>query len=100
MDSVISHAILRPTVIYGLEDILINNIAWFLRRFPVFGIPGDGQYGVRPIYVEDMARLMAADTLRKWRATTQFPPRKISSVSVRRAQRASLRGRARNNSRT
>jgi len=58
MDSGISHAILRPTVIYGLEDILINNIAWFLRRFPVFGIPGDGQYGVRPIYVEDMARLM------------------------------------------
>jgi len=24
----------------------------------VFGIPGDGRYGVRPIYVEDMARLM------------------------------------------
>jgi uncharacterized protein YbjT (DUF2867 family) len=54
----LSYAILRPTVIYGLEDILINNIAWFIRHFPVFGIPGDGRYGVRPIYVEDMARLM------------------------------------------
>jgi uncharacterized protein YbjT (DUF2867 family) len=53
----LSHAILRPTVIFGLEDILINNIAWFIRHFPVFGIPGDGRYGVRPIYVEDMARL-------------------------------------------
>ncbi|MGH7089897.1 MAG: SDR family oxidoreductase, partial [Terriglobales bacterium] len=55
----LSYAILRPTVIFGAEDVLINNIAWFLRRFPVFGIPGDGRYGIRPIYVEDMARLIA-----------------------------------------
>ncbi|MFI5096597.1 MAG: SDR family oxidoreductase [Candidatus Acidiferrales bacterium] len=58
MESGLSYAIVRPTVIFGLEDILINNIAWFIRRFPVFAIPGDGRYGVRPIYVEDMARLM------------------------------------------
>ena len=55
-ESGLSYAILRPTVIFGAEDILINNIAWFVRRFPVFGIPGDGRYGVRPICVEDMAR--------------------------------------------
>jgi len=59
IDSGLSYAILRPTVIFGVEDILINNIAWFVRRFPVFGIPGDGRYGIRPIYVEDMARLIA-----------------------------------------
>jgi NADH dehydrogenase len=58
IDSGLSYAILRPTVIFGLEDILINNIAWFVRRFPVFGIPGDGRYRIRPIYVEDMARLV------------------------------------------
>ena len=58
-DSGLSYFILRPTVIFGVEDILINNIAWFVRRFPVFGIPGDGRYGIRPIYVEDMARLIA-----------------------------------------
>lgn len=55
----LSYAIVRPTVIFGAEDILINNIAWFVRHFPAFGIPGDGRYGVRPIYVEDMARLLA-----------------------------------------
>lgn len=54
----LSYSILRPTVIFGTEDILINNIAWFLRRLPLFGIPGDGRYGIRPIYVEDMARLL------------------------------------------
>ena len=59
IDSGLSYAIVRPTVIFGVEDILINNIAWFLRRFPVFGIPGDGRYAIRPIYVEDMARLLA-----------------------------------------
>jgi uncharacterized protein YbjT (DUF2867 family) len=58
IQSGLSYAILRPTVIFGAEDILINNIAWFVRHFPVFGIPGDGRYGIRPIYVEDMARLL------------------------------------------
>lgn len=68
IDSGLSYAIVRPTVIFGLEDILINNIAWFVRRFPVFGIPGDGRYAVRPIYVEDMARLLA-DTVDQSRNT-------------------------------
>jgi uncharacterized protein YbjT (DUF2867 family) len=56
-DSGISYAILRPTVIFGREDILINNIAWLLRHFPVFAIPGHGGYRLQPIYVEDMANL-------------------------------------------
>jgi uncharacterized protein YbjT (DUF2867 family) len=58
INSGLSYAILRPTVIFGQEDILINNIAWFLRHVPVFGIPGEGRYGVRPIFVGDMAKLI------------------------------------------
>ena len=50
-----SHAIIRPTLIFGREDILINNIAWFLRRFPVFLVPGSGEYGVQPVSVDDVA---------------------------------------------
>jgi NADH dehydrogenase len=53
----LSYAILRPTVLFGDEDILINNIAWMLRRFPVFGVFGSGQYRLQPIYVDDLARL-------------------------------------------
>lgn len=52
-----SYAILRPAVIFGKEDILINNIAWFLSHLPAFAIPGDGKYKLQPIYVEDMAAL-------------------------------------------
>jgi len=57
MESGLSHAILRPTVLFGKEDILINNICWALRRFPVFGVFGDGMYRLQPIYVDDLAQL-------------------------------------------
>jgi uncharacterized protein YbjT (DUF2867 family) len=56
-ESGISYAILRPTVLFGQEDILINNIAWILRRFPFFGVFGDGFYKLQPIYVDDLAVL-------------------------------------------
>ncbi len=57
IESGLSYAILRPTVLFGPEDILINNIAWMLRRFPVFGVFGDGQYRLQPIFVDDLAKL-------------------------------------------
>jgi nucleoside-diphosphate-sugar epimerase len=50
-------AIVRPTLLYGPSDILINNMAWALRRVPVFGIPGDGRYRVQPVHVDDVADL-------------------------------------------
>ena len=53
----LSYSILRPAVLFGEEDVLINNIAWTLRRFPVFGVFGNGQYRVQPIYVDDLAKL-------------------------------------------
>lgn len=56
-NSGISYAILRPTVLFGKEDILINNIAWMLRTFPLFGVFGDGRYRIQPIYVDDLAQL-------------------------------------------
>ncbi|HHT9137953.1 MAG TPA: SDR family oxidoreductase [Candidatus Wunengus sp. YC60] len=53
----LSYAIIRPTVIFGHEDILINNIAWFLRKLPVFAIPGEGDYRLQPVFVEDVAEI-------------------------------------------
>jgi NADH dehydrogenase len=57
VESGMSYAILRPTVIFGNEDILINNIAWLVRKFPVFAIPGPGEYRLQPIFVEDFSEL-------------------------------------------
>ena len=56
-ESGLSYAILRPTVLFGAEDILINNIAYLLRRFPVFALPGNGSYLLQPIFVDDLAEL-------------------------------------------
>lgn len=53
----VPHAIVRPTVVFSEEDVLINNIAWLLRRIPVFLIAGDGRYRVRPVHVDDVARI-------------------------------------------
>ena len=61
----ISYAILRPAILFGDNGVLINNIAWLLRRFPVFAVGGRGDYRIRGIHVDDLARLatdLAAST--------------------------------------
>jgi nucleoside-diphosphate-sugar epimerase len=59
-ESGLSYAILRPNVLFGHEDILINNIAWTLRKLPIFGVFGDGQYCLQPMHVDDFADLAVA----------------------------------------
>ena len=56
-ESGLAWAIVRPTLIFGDGDILINNIAWLLRRLPIFGIPGRGDYRVQPVAGEDVAEI-------------------------------------------
>jgi len=53
----LSYAILRPTAMFGRDDILFNNIGWLLRKLPVFGVFGDGRYQIQPVAVEDVAAL-------------------------------------------
>ena len=54
-----AHAIARPAVLFGGDGVLVNNIAWLLRRLPVFAIGGTGEYRLRPLHVDDLARLCA-----------------------------------------
>jgi NADH dehydrogenase len=61
-ESGLRHSILRPAVLFGREDILINNIAWALRRLPVFGVFGRGDYRIQPIYIEDFAALAVSES--------------------------------------
>ncbi|MGH8996641.1 MAG: SDR family oxidoreductase [Acidimicrobiales bacterium] len=53
----VPYAIVRPTILFGGRDVLINNIAWLLRHLPLFAIGGRGDYRLRPIHVDDLARL-------------------------------------------
>jgi NADH dehydrogenase len=53
----VDYAIVRPTLVFGKEDILVNNIAWLIRKFPFFPIFGGGDYHLQPVFVEDLARI-------------------------------------------
>ncbi len=60
----VPYAIARPSILFGSSadqgtaaSVLLNNIAWLLRRLPVFGIGDGGGYRIRPIHVDDLARL-------------------------------------------
>ena len=57
INSKLSYAIIRPTIIFGLESIPINNIAYFLRKFPLFAVFGSGKYLIQPIFVGDVAEI-------------------------------------------
>lgn len=59
----LSYAIVRPTLVVGPNDILVNNIAWFLRRFPVFAMPGSGRYRLQPVTLADCGRIIAEAAL-------------------------------------
>ena len=55
MESGLSYSIIRPTLVFGEGDLLLNNMAWALRRFPMFPVFGKGDYPVQPIYAGDLA---------------------------------------------
>jgi len=58
IQSKLPYAIIRPTLVFGgAEEILMNNIAWLLRRFPMFAVPKPGDYRLQPIFVEEVAEL-------------------------------------------
>lgn len=53
----VPYAILRPAILFGGDGVLINNIAWLLRRLPVFAVGGRGDYRIRGIHIDDLANL-------------------------------------------
>jgi len=64
IDCGLPYSIVRPTLVFGDEDILVNNIAWLIRKFPLFPIFGDGRYRVQPVFVADLAAI-AIESARK-----------------------------------
>ncbi len=59
LDSGIACPILRPTLMFGWFD--RKHLGWlsrFMKRVPVFPIPGDGRYMRQPLYVGDFSRII------------------------------------------
>jgi NADH dehydrogenase len=92
----LSYAIVRPTLIFAREDVLVNNIAWLLRRLPLFVIPGDGHYTLQPIAAEDVAQLsVEAASTDEPRAFDAAGPDVYTFEELVRLVRAAVRSRAR-----
>jgi uncharacterized protein YbjT (DUF2867 family) len=56
-ESGVPFSIVRPTLVFGKEDILVNNIAWLIRKSPLFPLFGFGDYRVQPVFVGDLAEI-------------------------------------------
>lgn len=92
----VPYASLRPSVLFDDDGVLLNNIAWMLRRLPVFGVGGDGSYRVRPTHVDDLARLaLEAAAWPDDRIVDAVGPERPSFVELVRQIRAAVGSRAR-----
>jgi uncharacterized protein YbjT (DUF2867 family) len=56
-ESDLEWAVVRPTLVFGPNDILVNNIAWILHRVPLFLVPRPVECLVQPVSVRDTARI-------------------------------------------
>jgi nucleoside-diphosphate-sugar epimerase len=92
----VPYAIVRPTLVFGGErDVLVNNIAWILRRMPIFALPGSGRYPVQPVHVEDLARIcVQAGQLDCDAIIDAAGPERMTFGELVRAIRDAVRGRS------
>jgi len=88
-------AIVRPTLTYGPNDILVNNLAWALRRLPVYGIPGDGRYTIQPVHLDDVAAIcLEAATGKSGSVADAAGPEKLAFREMVGIVRAAIRSRS------
>lgn len=94
-ESGLRYAVLRPSVLFDERGVLLNNIAWLLRRVPVFAVGGDGKYRVRPIHVEDLAGLaLEAATWSKDQVVDAVGPERPTFVDLVKQIREAVGSRA------
>ena len=61
LDSPIPHVVLRPTLMFGWFD--RKHLGWlarFMRRVPVYPVPGSGRFARQPLYVKDFCNIIMA----------------------------------------
>ncbi len=76
-ESGLPHCILRPTLMFGWFD--RKHLGWlsrFMKKVPVFPIPGSGKYMRQPLYVLDFCRIIIA-------CIEQQPDRQAYNISGR-----------------
>jgi len=95
-ESDLSYAIVRPAILFGGDGVLLNNIAWLLRRLPVFAIGGRGDYRIRGIHIDDLAHLCLAKAAETHDSVTDaVGPERPTFTELVTAIRGAVRSRAR-----
>ena len=62
VERIVHISVTRPSLVFGgRQEILVNNIAWFVRRAPVFAVPRR-TCRVQPVHVDDVARIAIEET--------------------------------------
>jgi uncharacterized protein YbjT (DUF2867 family) len=54
----LSYAIVRPTLMFARDDVLLGVMLRTVRRYPFFPMFGDGAYRISPVAAADVARLI------------------------------------------
>ena len=92
----VPYAVLRPAILFGGEGVLLNNIAWMLRRLPVFAVGGRGDYRIRGIHIDDLAQLCVAKSAERAASVTDaVGPERPTFVELVESIRAAVGSRAR-----
>ena len=96
LESGIKQVVLRPTLMFGWFD--RKHMGWlarFMKRVPVFPIPGDGRYLRQPLFVGDFCEIIiAAAEQRKTGTYNISGQEKIDYIDLIRAVREACGGRA------
>jgi uncharacterized protein YbjT (DUF2867 family) len=58
-ESGLEYTILRPSLVYGPDDTVVNGFAKAIRLAPVFPVPGSGRQTLQPVLVDDLAACVA-----------------------------------------
>jgi uncharacterized protein YbjT (DUF2867 family) len=96
-ESGLDYTILQPAIVVGSRDILVNNIAYFLRRLPVFAMFGSGDYRVQPMTLDAFAdvTLEAIEGSHPGRVLPLAGPRDWTFAEMVRAIRSAVGSQAR-----
>ena len=87
----LEYTIIRPTWVYGPDDVALNRFLGFARWLPFVPLTGSGNQQLSPVFIDDVGRL-AADAVRSDSARNQvFELGGPETLSMREIIRTALR---------
>ena len=71
-DSGLEWVVIRPTWVYGPDDVALNRFLGFAKRLPFIPMFGDGKQSMQPVFIDDVGRVGADAALKPEAAGNVF----------------------------